>query len=54
MPKAFEQLRRFGVSQGCLAQGAFYVQDAVMAEWREKGLFPLCIALRFPQKYKGD
>ncbi|MCX8138018.1 MAG: hypothetical protein N3D83_13475, partial [Pyrobaculum aerophilum] len=38
LPEAFELPRRFGVSWGCLTQGAFRGIDAVVAEGGAKGV----------------
>ncbi len=39
LPKAFELPRRFGVSWGCLTQGAFRGVDAVVAEGGRRGVY---------------
>ncbi|WP_258871862.1 hypothetical protein [Pyrobaculum aerophilum] len=38
LPEAFELPRKFGVSWGCLTQGAFNGLDAVIAEGGRKGI----------------
>ncbi len=38
LPEAFELPRKFGVSWGCLTQGAFRGIDAVIAEGGRKGI----------------
>nr|WP_287069607.1 PaRep2a protein [Pyrobaculum sp.] len=39
LPEAFELPRRFGVSWGCLTQGAFRGVDAVVAEGKGRGVY---------------
>ncbi|WP_333639425.1 hypothetical protein [Pyrobaculum aerophilum] len=58
LPEAFSLPRKFGVSWGCLTQGAFYGVDAVVAEGGANGVhfryvLPYDISLRrYLEKYE--